>query len=208
MKILICDDHKLFREGLKKMIELSAGISLIVEAADGKQALAMLGENTIDVALLDLSLPDVSGLELLETINRQWPDVKVVVLTMHSYDEFASQALKHGAACFLNKNIEPEILIEAIKSVYAGKQYVVPELAELLAKDLYKDDKHLPHELLSNRELQVMLKLAAGKTYAEISDELNISKTTVGTHRTNIVERMKIKKNTELTSYCIKNKLI
>jgi two-component system, NarL family, invasion response regulator UvrY len=208
MKILICEDHRLVRKNMIKLFEETPGICFISEAKNGKQALEILGKTPVDVVLLDLILPDMHGFEVLDKIVQQWPDVKVLVLTADAYEESAVKSFQKGAWGYLNKDVDPDILIEAMHSVYEGKKYILPVVVDLLSlpqniegyKELYKK--------LSAREYEVMIKLAEEKSYREISNELFISVNAVGSHRTNIMKILGLKKNTELTKYCIKNKLI
>jgi two-component system, NarL family, invasion response regulator UvrY len=208
MKILICEDHRLVRKNMIKLFEETPGICFISEAKNGKQALEILAKTPVDVVLLDLILPDMHGFEVLEKIVHQWPEVKVLILSADAYEDSAVKAFQKGAWCYLNKDIDPDILIEAMISLYEGKKYILPEVNSLLASPQNIMGGQGLHKKLSSREYEVMIKLAEGKSYKEISLELFISKKTVSAHRTNIMGKMGLKKNPELTLYCLKNKLI
>jgi two-component system, NarL family, invasion response regulator UvrY len=208
MKILICEDHTLVRQNMRKLLEETSGISFVAEARSGKHTLEVLQKNPVDIVLLDLNLQDIHGFEVLEKIGAEWPQIKVLVLSADAYEVSAVKAFQKGAWCYLNKDIDFEILIEALNSLYKGKQYILPEVMKLLAgRQNINADQDL-HKKLTEREYEVMIKLAEGKSYGEIAKELFISEKTVGSHRSHIVEKLELKLNTELTLYCIKHKLI
>jgi len=208
MKILICDDHKIVRDGLRQILQQLEEVTFIGEARDGNEALTILKVDVYEVVLLDISLPDQNGLEVLKYIKSKWPSTNVLMLSMHPQEQYAIRALKLGASGYLTKDTASEELIAAIKKVSAGGKYISQSLAENLALHLDDDSNRQKHEVLSNREFEIMIKIANGKSLQEIGDELFISVKTVSTYRCRIMEKMGLKKNTELTRYCIENNLI
>ncbi len=208
MKILICDDHKIVRDGLRKILQQLSGSVSFTEAGDGKEAMARLKKDACDMVLLDISLPDRSGLDVLQSIKLKWPSVNVLMLSMHPQEQYAIRALKLGASGYLTKDAASEELLLAVKKVAEGGKYISQSLAEGLATHLDKDIFRNRHDNLSVREFEIMIKLAKGETLQEIGNSLCISGKTVSTYRTRVVEKMKLKKNTEFTRYCIENHLI
>jgi two-component system invasion response regulator UvrY len=208
MKILICDDHKIVREGLREILQQIAGVSLIEEAKDANDALLMLKTHVFDVVLLDISLPDKSGLEVLKLVKEKWPSTNVLMLSMFPQEQYAIRALKLGASGYLTKNTASGELLVAIKSVSEGGKYISQALAENLALNLDKDIVRQKHESLSAREFEIMIRLANGMSLQDIGNELFISVKTVSTYRSRLMGKMDLTKNTELTKYCIENNLI
>jgi len=208
MKILICDDHKIVRDGLKQILQQMAEVTFIGEAKDGTEALSLLKEDLYEVVLLDISLPDHNGLEVLQSIKAKLPSTNVLMLSMHPQEQYAIRALKLGASGYLTKDTAAEELILAIKKVSSGGKYISQSLAENLALRLDEDTPSHKHDSLSNREFEIMIKLANGKALQEIGDELFISVKTVSTYRFRIMSKMELRKNTELTRYCMENNLI
>lgn len=170
--------------------------------------LARIGEERFDVVLLDIGLPGGSGIELLPEIRRLRPEARVVMLTMFSEEQYAIRAIRAGAAGFLTKETAPEKLIAAVRKVAAGGRFISAEVAEALASVVAGDTKGLPHELLSNREFEILRMIGSGKTVSQIAEALGLSVKTVSTHRTRILGKMGMKTNAELTHYALKNKLV
>jgi DNA-binding NarL/FixJ family response regulator len=208
MKILICDDHKIVRAGLRQILNQLEGSNIIDEAGNGNEVLMRLSENTFDILLLDISLPDKSGLEVLQLVKAKWPLTNVLMLSMHPQEQYAIRSLKHGASGYLTKDAASEELLLAVKKVAEGGKYISQSLAENLAYHIDEDTSQQKHEKLSAREFEIMIKIANGKSLLEIGSELFISNKTVSTYRSRIMEKMGMDKNTELTRYCIENKLI
>lgn len=208
MKILICDDHKIVREGLRQILKQIEEVTFIGEARDGKEALAILKEDVYEVVLLDISLPDQNGLEVLKSVKSKCPSSNVLMLSMHPQEQYAIRALKLGASGYLTKDTAAEELILAIKKVSEGGKYISQSLAENLALHLEDDSNRQKHEILSNREFEIMIKIANGKSLQEIGNELFISVKTVSTYRCRIMEKMGLKKNAEITRYCLENNLV
>jgi len=207
MKILICDDHKIVRDGLRQILHQLQGVTLIGEAGDGNEALILLKKCIFDIVLLDISLPDKNGLEVLQTIKAKWPSTNVLMLSMHPQEQYAIRALKLGASGYLTKDTASEELLLAVKKVSTGGKYISQSMAENLANHLDKDAYRQKHEILSTREFEIMIKIANGKSLHDIGNELFISEKTVSTYRSRIMEKMEMNKNTELTRYCIENDL-
>jgi two-component system, NarL family, invasion response regulator UvrY len=208
MKILICDDHKIVREGLKKILQPVHDISLIEEAKDGTEVLNLLSNVTFDIIIMDISLPGRSGLEILQSVKERWPAVNVLMLSMHPEEQYAIRALKLGASGYLTKDSASEELLFAIKKVAEGGKYISQSLGEDLVTALSSNNQSQKHDKLSSREFEIMIKLANGKSLGEIGTELFISSKTVSTYRSRIMEKMDFKKNTQLTKYCIENNLL
>jgi DNA-binding NarL/FixJ family response regulator len=208
MKILICDDHKIVRDGLKQILRQLHGVSLIEEAGSGDEALEKLKNDIFDIVILDISLPDKNGLEILQSIKVKWPAANVLMLSMHPQEQYAKRALAYGASGYLTKDTASEELLIAVQRVSEGGKYISQSLAENLAFHFAKDDKQQDHEILSGREFEIMIKLAVGKSLQEIANELFISNKTVSTYRSRILEKMEFHKNTELIRYCIEKNLI
>jgi DNA-binding NarL/FixJ family response regulator len=208
MKILICDDHKIVREGLKQILLQIAGVKQIEEAGDGIEALSLLKQENFDILLLDISLPGMSGLEVLQSVKEKWTETNVLMLSMLPQEQYAIRALKLGASGYLTKDTASEELLLAVKKISAGGKYISQSLAENLAFNLDKDNDQHKHDILSSREFEIMIKLANGKSLQEIGNELCISDKTVSTYRSRVMGKMGLSKNTDLTKYCIEKKLI
>ena len=208
IKILVADDHAVVRQGVKQILADVRDMTVKDEAQNGTEALKKVAEQAFDVVLLDISMPGRSGLEVLEDIKALHPKLPVLILSMHPEEQYAVRALKAGASGYLTKASAPQELIGAIRKAAGGGKYVTTSLAEKLVDQLEIDTEKLPHELLSNREHQVMLMLAGGKSVSDIADELNLSVKTISTYRTRVMSKMGMKKNAELTLYAVHNKLI
>jgi DNA-binding NarL/FixJ family response regulator len=208
IRILVVDDHAIVREGLKQILGDVNDMAVLAEAGNGQEAMDQIHRQTFDVILMDISMPGRSGLEILKDIRNEHPKLPVLILSMHPEEQYAIRALRAGAAGYMNKSSAPDELIGAIRKVSAGRKYVSPSVAEKLAFELGSDPTRLPHELLSDREYQVMMMLAAGKSVSEIGEELCLSVKTISTYRSRIMEKMNLKKNAELTLYAVQNHLL
>ncbi len=208
IRILVADDHAVVRQGVKQILADVSDMTVKDESQNGPETLKKVMEQEFDVVLLDISMPGRSGLEVLEDIKAQRPKLSVLILSMHPEEQYAVRALKAGASGYLTKASAPQELIGAIRKVAGGGKYVTASLAEKLADQLEADKEKMPHELLSNREHQVMLMLAAGKSVSDIADELCLSVKTISTYRTRVMAKMGMRKNAELTLYAVHNKLI
>ena len=208
MKILIADDHPIVREGLKQYVKTIDEIRSIDEAIDGNDAWAKIKDGDYDLVILDVSMPGMSGLDVLRKIKEKNLQTRVLILSVHPQEQYAIHAFKMGASGYLSKDSAFEELTLAIKKIASGGRYVASAFAEKLAFNGYDSGTHTLHEKLSEREFQVMVLLAKGKSVTEISKEIFISDKTVSTYRARILEKMGMKKNAELTMYAIKNNLI
>ncbi len=208
MKILIADDHALIRRGLKQIIEEEFPNAATGEAEDCQQVLERVRKDPWDIVVLDLTMPGGDGLEVLKQIKVIRPQLPVLILSMHTEEQFGTAVLKEGAAGFLSKRTAPEELAKAIRQVTRGGKYITPTLAEKLAFEVEKDTDKPPHKTLSNREYQVFLMLASGKSVNEISQELSLSEKTIRQFRSRLLAKMKMKNNVELAHYAIQHGLV
>jgi len=208
MNILIADDHAIVREGVKQIIKTLPEVNLIDEASDGNIAYTKILSKNYDLVVLDISMPGITGLDLLQRMKNKYIKTNVLILSFYPQEQYAIRAFKLGASGYLSKDSASEELSLAIRKIAAGGKYVSSALAEkILFQDIELDGK-LPHEQLSEREFQVMIMLAKGKSLVEIGHEIFISDKTVSTYRMRILEKMGLKNNTDLTIYALKNKLI
>jgi two-component system, NarL family, invasion response regulator UvrY len=208
VKVLIADDHALVRKGLQQVIREQAPDMSVSEAADGEQVLTMVHEQDWDALVLDIGMPKRSGLEVLQKLRYEKPSLPVLILSMHSEDQYAIRVLRAGAAGYLSKDAAPEELVVAIRKAVSGGRYVSPALAEKLALGLSGGLDKLPHELLSDREYTVLMKIGEGKSVGEIADELALSVKTVSTYRARVLEKMNLKTNADLIRYSLENNLL
>jgi DNA-binding NarL/FixJ family response regulator len=208
MKVLIADDHSIVREGLKQYVMTLDEVKLIDEAINGNEAWAKIKAGNYDLVILDVAMPGMSGLDVLQKIKSRNLETRVLILSVYPQEQFAIRAFKLGASGYISKDCAFEELILAIKKITAGGRYISSAFAEKLALNGFDSDSRMLHEKLSGRELQVMVLLAKGKSVMEIAKEIFISDKTVSTYRTRILEKMGMKKNAELTIYAIKNNLI
>jgi two-component system invasion response regulator UvrY len=208
MRILIADDHSIVREGLKQYVKALDDVKLIDEASEGNEAWTKIKDGGYDLVILDVSMPGMSGLDILQKIKERNLPTRVLILSVHPQEQYAYHAFKLGASGYLSKDSASEELTLAIKKIATGGRYIASAFAEKLAFNGFDPGEKLPHEKLSEREFQVMVMLAKGKSLTEIAKEIFISDKTVSTYRTRILEKMGLKKNAELTIYAIKNNLI
>lgn len=208
IRILIADDHAIVRQGLKQIVAEEPDMKVLGEAQNAREVLEHTQKGDCDVVVLDITMPGRSGIDLLKDLRREYPKLSVLVLTIHSEEQFAVRALKAGASGYLTKESAPEELLKAIRKVYTGGKYVSPSLAERLAFLLEEDTEQLLHERLSDREYQVFRMLASGKSLKEIATELSLSVKTVSTYRTRLLEKMNMTRNAELIHYAIQHGLI
>ena len=208
MKILICDDHNIVRAGLSQIFLQLKGTTIIEEAGTGNEAIELLKNNVFDLVLLDISLPDLNGLEVLQTIKLKWPTTNVLMLSMRPQEQYALRALKLGASGYLTKDTASEELLLAVKTVAEGGKYFTREVSKYIVVQLDNDQPQEKHDILSAREFEIMIKLANGKSLQDIGIDLFISNKTVSTYRTRIMEKMKLTNNAELTKYSMENDLI
>lgn len=206
--VLLIDDHEVVRDGVKRIFDDRSGAIQFGEAATAAEALRLAYQQDWDLAVLDLSLGGRGGLEVLKEIKQARPKLPVLVLSMHSEEQYARRAFKAGAAGYITKGSSRAELRKAMEKVSSGGRYVSPALAERLVVDISRDDGRPPHETLSDREMEVLLLIASGKTVGEIADQLALSDKTISTYRARIMEKMFMKTNAELTRYAFQNRLV
>ena len=207
IRVLLADDHTLFREGVRRLLEAESGMDVVAEAGRGPEVIDQAAQTEPDIVLLDVSMPGRGGLETLQDLKSRHPETKVLMLTVHPEDHFAIRCIKAGADGYMTKDAEPDELVGAIRRVVGGKKYITPDLAEQLALTLGQDFEEQPHERLSDREFQVLRLIASGKTVSEIGEELNLSVKTISTYRARILEKMNLRNNAEIMQYGIKRGL-
>ncbi len=206
-RICIADDHPIVREGLKLTISKAADLSVVAEASNGQEVLDILRKGSVDLLLLDISMPIRNGVDLLKQIRTKWPKLPVLILTTYPETQYAARAFKLGASGYLSKESAPQELLTAIRTLLSGKRYVSNSFAEQLVVNLEHDSKAPPHDKLSNRELEVLCLIAAGKSLTTIANELFLSVKTISTYRTRILEKLNIHNNAELIRYAIRTNL-
>ena len=208
MKILIVDDHPVVREGVRRILEEQVPGADVAGAATGQEALARLAENGWEAVLLDISLGSESGIDLLADIKALCPSVPVLVLTMHSEEQYARRVLKSGASGYVTKDTSRAVLVDALRTVVEGRTYISPALAERLASDVRSSAAGIAHDALSPREFQVMRLLGSGRTVTQIAEQLRLSDKTVSTYRSRVLEKLGLTTSAELIRYALENKLI
>jgi DNA-binding NarL/FixJ family response regulator len=204
-RVILADDHALFRSGVKRILEEIPGIEVVGEAADGLQLLGLLKEMTTDLVILDISMPKLRGLEAIQEIKTSYPEVQVLILTMHKDAEYLSYALGAGATGFLLKQDADPELLEALTTIRQGKIYLSPAISEVVPDLLRRGQtpEGTPRELLTNREREILKLLADGKSSKEIGELLFISIRTVQNHRANIMRKLKVRRTTDLIKYAV-----
>jgi two-component system invasion response regulator UvrY len=207
MNILIADDHAIVRKGLIELLKDEYAKLQVYEAFNSSQALEIVGSKPLDVILLDISMPGRNGIETLKQIRTQGVKTPILMLSMHPEDQYAVRALKAGASGFINKETATEELLAAIQIILSGKKYITPSVAEKLLDDKGSAEKP-SHEFLSDREMDVLQKIASGKTVSEIAEELSLSVNTISTYRTRLLEKLGLNNNSELTRYAFEHGLI
>ncbi|RJQ61835.1 MAG: DNA-binding response regulator [Stygiobacter sp.] len=208
MNVLIADDHSIVREGLKQIVMKMDEVSNVEEAIDGHEALTKIEQSNYDLVILDISMPGLSGLDILKTIKDREEKENVLILSVHPQEQYAIRAFNLGASGYLCKYSVTEELAVAIKKIAGGGRYITPVLAEKIIFDEKNGISKLPHEKLSQREFQIMCMLAKGRSVKEIARELFLSDKTISTYRTRVLEKTGLKNNAEMTHYAIKNDLI
>lgn len=209
IRIAIIDDHAIVRAGLRQFFSEQVDLTVVAEAANGRDAVDIVRKGNVDVILMDLSMPDQSGVDALAAIKARAPDLPVLILSGFPEEHYATTLLRQGASGYLNKDCDPEEIVKAIRTVYRGRKYITAGVAELLADGLGGGSADRPaHEQLSEREFQVFLRLAKGETIGHMANSMSLSVKTVSTYRTRVMEKMKLESNSDLTYYALKNGLI
>lgn len=200
-RVIICDDHKIVREGLKQIINAFNDFEVISDVESGEALFSELKTLKPQIIILDVSLPGRSGLEVLKQIKLLNPKIKVLVLSMYPEDQFAIRMLKAGASGYLHKDSEPNLLVEALRTISRGSEFLSPKITQLLFMEMNNENKVLPHKTLSDREYEVLLYIGEGKTISEIAVQLSLSVKTISTYRTRILEKMQLDNNSDLVKY-------
>lgn len=208
LRVLIVDDHAITRDGLRRILSDYPEALEVGEAANGSQTLSLVRQEHWDLILLDISLPDKSGLDVLKLIKKDRPGLAVIVLSMYPMDQYALRVLKAGGSGYLSKETASDQLLLAVQKAAGGGTFITPELAEHMAKELARKSTRPLHEELSDREFEVLRLIATGKTATEISEHLSLSVKTVSTYRARILQKMGMRHNAELTHYAIVNRLV
>lgn len=208
IRVMIADDHAIVRQGLKQILSETDDISVAGEAETGFEAITIARQQVFDVMLLDISLPDRNGIEVLKQIKKDQPNFTILMLSMHHESEFAIRAIKAGAAGYLSKQTAPIQLVTAIRQVAAGRKYITPSLAQELANAITLDTEQPLHTSLSDREYQTLCLIAAGKSLSDISTTMCLSPKTVSVYRARLMEKLKLTNNSELVRYAIKHNLV
>ena len=208
IRIVIVDDHAIVRTGLRQFFSEQVDLRVTGEAANGREALDLVRKGEVDVLLMDISMPDHGGVDALAAIKARAPELPVLILSGFPEAHYATTLLKQGAAGYLNKECDPEEIVKAIRTVYRGRKYISTAVAELLAAGVDPTASKPLHEQLSERELQVFLRLAKGETIGHMADSMSLSVKTVSTYRTRVMEKMSLATNSDLTYYALKNGLI
>lgn len=208
IRVFIADDHAIVREGLKQILAEQGDIIVAGEAENGLDAVKLFRKSRCHVMLLDISMPDRNGIEVLKQVRKEHPELAVLMLSMHREDQYAIRSLRAGAAGYLTKQSAPRELVTAIRQVAAGQKYVSAALAQELAASVGEDHEAPPHDTLSDREYQTLTLIASGKTVSQIARELSLSVKTISEYRARLLVKMKLKNSAELTHYAIRNRLI
>ena len=208
VKVGIVDDHSIVRSGLRQFLSEMVDLRVVGEAASGREAIDLVRTTEMDVMIMDLSMPGQSGIDALAMIRAKAPDVGILILSGYPEEQYAVNLIRQGASGYLNKECEPMEIVNAIRTIALGRRYISPSVAELIAQQLNRKEGSAAHDLLSEREFQVFLKLAKGETAGDIAEALSLSVKTVSTYRTRLMEKMGLSSNSDLTYYALKNKLI
>jgi two-component system invasion response regulator UvrY len=207
IRLLIADDHGIVRKGLKQIVAEIPDMVVTGEAANGEEALLLAKEQEFDVAIIDVAMPGRGGLDILKSLRALRPSLKIIMLSMYSEEQYAIRSLRDGASAYLTKANATDELVKAIETVASGKRYITPSVAERLASYIEEDSSRLPHESLSDRELQVLTMIGSGKSMSEIAVDLSLSIKTVSTYRARLLEKMGMDSNAQLIKYAVQHRL-
>ena len=207
IKLIIADDHAIVREGLKQILSANADMEVAGEAQNGQEVLDQISKKNFDVLLLDMSMPGLSGIDLIKRVKEKKPGIAILILSMHQEDQFAVRALKAGASGYLTKDSASELLVSALRRVAGGGKHISRTLAEKLAFEIDPYKETSPHEQLSNREFQVFRLITEGKQINEIAESLSLSPKTISTHKHRLMEKLNIRNNAELIQYAMNKRV-
>lgn len=208
IRVIVVDDHAILRSGIKQILATTEDITVVAEAENAADAIKQSRDVEADIMLLDISLPDRSGMDALKCIKRDNPQLAILMLSMYMEDQYAVRALKSGASGYLCKHSASQELLSAIYTLAKGKKYITPEVAEILAEQVNDEKTQSPHEILSDREFQTMIMISSGMSVGEIAEKLSLSVKTVSMYRTRLLEKMHLRHNADITHYAIKNQLV
>jgi len=205
--VILCDDHALIRRGIRDTLSDAADIRVVGEAGDYGELRTLMRATRCDVLVLDINMPGRSGLDVLHALKEEGSTVKVLGVSMYPEDQYAIRALRAGAFGYVNKGGDPQLLVQAVRTVAQGRKYVTPEIAQMLVESLTAPAPENAHQTLSDRELQTLVLIASGKRLSDIADELKLSPKTVSVYRARVLEKLALTNNAELTVYAIRNGL-
>jgi two-component system invasion response regulator UvrY len=209
IRVLLADDHIIVRGGLRRILEESGDMEVVAEAAEGREALQQIHQTRPDVAVVDISMPGLDGLEVISQVRHYYPKLPILILTMHEEEQYVVRAIAAGANGYITKRSAPEQLVKAIRKVYAGGRYLSDTAAESLAQHMAGGKRHTsPLDTLSNREIQVLRHLALGRTVKEIAQAYHLSPNTVHTYRLRLLKKLNLRNNSELSRFAIQNRLV
>lgn len=209
IRVLLADDHIIVRGGLRRILEESGDMEVVAEAAEGREALQQIHQTKPDVAVVDISMPGLDGLEVISQVRHYYPKMPILILTMHEEEQYVVRAIAAGANGYITKRSAPEQLVKAIRKVHAGGRYLSDTAAESLAQHMAGGKRHTsPLDTLSNREIQVLRHLALGRTVKEIAQAYNLSPNTVHTYRLRLLKKLNLRNNSELSRFAIQNRLV
>ncbi len=208
IKVILCDDHALIRRGIRDTLSDASDIEVVGEAGDYGELRSLMRTTPCDVLVLDINLPGRSGLDALHALKDEGSAVKVLIVSMYPEDQYAIRALRAGAYGYVNKGGDPQLIVQAVRTVAQGRKYVTPEIAQMLVESLTTPVPQQAHDKLSDRELQTLVMIASGKRLSDIAEELMLSPKTVSVYRARVLEKLGLSNNSELTVYAIRNGLV
>ena len=206
--VILCDDHALIRRGIRETLSEAADMRVVGEAGDYGELRTLIRGTKADVLVLDINLPGRSGLDVLHALKDEGSEIRVLIVSMYPEDQYAIRALRAGAAGYVNKGGDPQLIVQAVRTVAQGRKYVTPEIAQMLVENLHAPTPELPHQRLSDRELQTLVMIASGKRLSDIATDLVLSPKTVSVYRARVLEKLQLANNSELTVYAIRNGLV
>jgi len=208
IQVILCDDHALIRRGIRDTLSDASDIQVVGEAGDYGELRTLMRSAACDVLVLDINLPGRSGLDVLHALKDEGTTVKVLIVSMYPEDQYAIRALRAGAYGYVNKGGDPQLIVQAVRTVAQGRKYVTPEIAQMLVESLTTPVPENAHDKLSDRELQTLVMIASGKRLADIAEQLTLSPKTVSVYRARVLEKLQLANNSELTVYAIRNGLV
>ena len=207
IKILIADDHAVVRSGLKQIMATATDVTVVDEAASGAEVLGKLRGKEVDLLMLDITMPGISGVDLIRRVYGEYPDMPILILSIHNEAQVVSRALRAGATGYVTKDSNPDVLLAAIRKLAEGGRFIDPKLVEGIVFETYSGDAP-PHEILSDREFQVLQMLALGKSLNEIADAFALSAKTISTHKMRLMQKLGLANNADLIRYAIRHGLV